>query len=83
MSIIISASTPLQPAPWLDLWDDLASISSGNAAEEELSIILPASKSQNMAEKHVGSLAADLCWKCPRGYGQGFIMYLGGCILHD
>lgn len=83
MSIIISASPPLQPPLCLDLWDDLASISSGNAAEDELSIILPASKSQETAEEHVGSLAVDLCWKCPQGYGQDFIMYLGWCILHD
>lgn len=35
------------------------------------------------AEKHVDSLAVDLCWKCPLGYEQDFIMYLGESILYD
>lgn len=50
---------PLQPPLCLELWNHLASTSSGNAVEDELSIILPVKKKLRNSWKACGLVG---CW---------------------
>lgn len=45
--LLLSQHLPLQPPLCLELWDHLAFTSSGNAVEDELSIILPVKQQRN------------------------------------
>lgn len=82
MSVIISPFSPCGLCGGWDLHDDLASISSGSAVEDGLSIILPLprkKKKPGKAKKHSGWLAALIC----AGYilrEQGKILL---CVLED